>query len=156
MPPRPGGDAEQHLISMVYHTDGRVNAIEQQVGVITTALARIEQHLMNKPPTNWAAWIGVFMTLTFGLVAGVYATGEYVNLQLLPVREEVSRNRSVIDEFHGFQKEVYYNRGRSDALVEAQLRKNEKVDIQLRTLQDHVQRIDSEGSRKWKSLEIPE
>ena len=138
------------LISMVYHTDGRVNAIEQQVGALGAQLSRIENHLMNKPPINYAAWISLAVTMFFGAIAYTYAISAYVNNGIEPLREELAIRSATITEFRTFKEEAHYEQG-----VEDEFRRWSR-DIQklhldrLDRLDAEVDRIDAEGSRKWR------
>ena len=73
----------QKLEGRTYHIDGKVAAIETQLGTQGAQLTRIEQHMLTpKPPVNYGVWVGIGITLLFGFSSLMMGVTGYVDMQL--------------------------------------------------------------------------
>jgi len=90
----------QKLEGRTYHIDGKVAAIETQLGTQGQQLSRIEQHLLApKPPVNYGVWVGVGITLLFGFGSLIMAGTGYVDVQLGHMRESIHTIDASIDKY---------------------------------------------------------
>ena len=93
------------LREMVYHTDARVTAMEGQLSDMGNAMNRIEQHLLNKPPTfnlgNIMALLGFAATVMIGGAA-------YLDTQLNHIRDDIVENDSEIHDINEFRHQTHY------------------------------------------------
>lgn len=99
------------LQSKVHHTDARVTAIEREVGSLGDQLTRIEHYLIDKPPVNYAAWVGVILTVILMFSGSLFAISEYVDLQLTPIRDELVAHERDVDKLREFQSQAHYEFG---------------------------------------------
>ena len=89
----------QKLEGRTYHIDGKVAAIETQLGTQGQQLSRIEQHLLApKPPVNYGVWVGVGITLLFGFGSLIMAGTGYVEVQLGHMRSAIDTIDTSIDK----------------------------------------------------------
>jgi hypothetical protein len=90
----------QKLEGRTYHIDGKVAAIETQLGTQGQQLNRIEQHLLApKPPVNYGVWVGIAITLLFGFGSLIMAGTSYVDVQLGHMRGAISKIDTSIDKY---------------------------------------------------------
>ena len=83
VPTKPTND---DIVAMVYHTDGRVNAIESKIDSQGDQLNRIESSILNKQP----AWNnGSVMGLVIAVGAFLVGITGYVSLQLSPITDRL-------------------------------------------------------------------
>ena len=81
----------QKLEGRTYHIDGKVAAIETQLGTQGQQLSRIEQHLLApKPPVNYGVWVGIGITILFGFGSLMMAMTGYVDIQLGHIKGSMS------------------------------------------------------------------
>lgn len=81
----------QKLEGRTYHIDGKVAAIETQLGTQGQQLSRIEQHLLApKPPVNYGVWVGIGITILFGFGSLMMAMTGYVDIQLGHIKGAMS------------------------------------------------------------------
>lgn len=80
----------QKLEGRTYHIDGKVAAIETQLGTQGAQLTRIEQHMLTpKPPVNYGVWVGIGLTILFGFGSALMAVSSYMDMQLDGVRQAI-------------------------------------------------------------------
>ena len=125
---------ERSLSEMVYHTDARVTAMEQQLMGLGNALSRIEAHMMNKPPMPVAPWVAIGLTVLALAVGSLYGILEVVELSMVPVREEIRDNTSTIHHLTEFQTQTHFEVGKTEAREEAQQE-------ELLNLRNHVHEL---------------
>ena len=109
----------QKLEGRTYHIDGKVAAIETQLGTQGQQLSRIEQHLLTpKPPVNYGVWVGLGITLLFGFGSLIMAGTGYVDIQLGHLRTSVANINTDIDAISEYESDrnalradEAYNRG---------------------------------------------
>jgi hypothetical protein len=91
------------LEARTYHIDGKVAAIESQLDSQGAQLSRIEQHLLHKPPTNYAAWVGVVLTLLL-MVGGLFAgAAKFTASQMDYIRDDIAKNAADLADVKGYQ-----------------------------------------------------
>jgi hypothetical protein len=89
----------QKLEGRTYHIDGKVAAIETQLGTQSQQLSRIEQHLLRpKEPVNYGVWVGIALTILFGFGSMIVAGTSYVDIQLGHMRSVMVTMRQTMDQ----------------------------------------------------------
>lgn len=99
----------EDLVGMIYHTDGRVSAVESKLDAQGQQLNRIEAAVLNKPP----AWNNSNV-MALALVVGSFLVGitGYVSMQLSPVNQAIVEFKEIANESLQFQKQTHYEFGR--------------------------------------------
>ena len=109
---------QQDLREMVYHTDARVTAMEGQLASVASSQSRTESKLdqlinsLHQPKNvNYAAWVGVCLSLIAMLVGGTLTFTNYVKLTQDPIVIDADYNRHQINELREFQRQTHYEFG---------------------------------------------
>ena len=152
------------LREMVYHTDARVTAMEGQLNTVAQGQHRTESkldqliHHLNQPPNiNWAAWVGVGISILVMVVGGTIGFTNYIHLTQTPIVVDTTYNRDKIQELREFQRETHYEfgifhtqteRAQEDRQelwdhVHQRERKDEEQDGQLSRLEEQVKQNNS-------------
>jgi hypothetical protein len=166
----PQKDATAHI----YHIDGRVTAIEGQIGQISTQLNRMESSLLSKPPI-WN--MNNIMTLMLMVAGLLYGISGFVDIRMSNMKEfttlnteDIAHKQEQIKDLQEFQREMHYEIGamnkaldvqkeaamHADTLfheLDARIRETEMgvargLSIQ-KNLSKHILEIDQHGSRAW-------
>ena len=102
----------QDLREMVYHTDARVTAMEGQMSNIAANQAKDSQKLDNlisvlsQPKTvNYAAWVGVCLTVVAMLIGGSFGMVSYMKLTQTPIEKEMERMWETIEDQEDISRE---------------------------------------------------
>ncbi len=137
------GTTTEELVAKIYHTDGRVSAIESKIDTLASGQLRIENALLNKPP----AWNN---TTIMGLVIGVGAflvgiTG-YVDLQLSPVKEILVHDAEWKVDKDEFQRATHYRYGEMDAYVRNDNERFRHHDDQFHSLDGRVRSLEQSNA----------
>ena len=117
----------QKLEGRTYHIDGKVAAIETQLGTQGQQLSRIEQHLLApKPPVNYGVWVGIGITVLFGFGSLMIAVTGYVDIQLGHIKgamADLTHNQELHQEHRVSDveedKETAFLRGRMSGELDA-------------------------------------
>ena len=139
------------LWEKVYHTDARVSAMESELSNVAAVTARIEHHLLNKPPVNFAAWVGIGITILSLAVAGLFGISQYIQLTLQPIQQALLSSEAVNAEYQQFRQQTAYELGVAETERKFLHKEIDHDHEQLHALRDNISRIDSEGSRVWAS-----
>jgi hypothetical protein len=109
---------QSDLREMVYHTDARVTAMEGQLSAVATGQQRTESKLdhliqtLSQPEhVNWAAWVGVGVSVIVLLVGGTIGFTNYIALTQDPMLNEISYIIEKLGELREFQRETHYEFG---------------------------------------------
>ena len=129
----------QELERRTYHIDGEVSGLKTQIGSILQSLSRIEQAFHNKPPVNWAAWVGVGITFMAMLVGGVFALAQYVQLTQSPLLVGKQENTKAVTDLQLFQHQAHYEIG---ILHEHK----EQVNAEVDKLWEHIHKLEDQDA----------
>lgn len=119
--------------------------MENQLHDLSGAVGRIEQHLLNKPPINAAAWTGVFLTFVAMMFGGVFGINTWVGLMLDPIESQVSIAREERATQQEFRHQAHYEFGL--------LHHSEKaLDRETEELRDWLTRVDAQVNRNREQI----
>ena len=140
---KPESKTPEDLLAMVYHTDGRVNAIAGRLDVQGTQLDRIESAILNKQPT----WTN---TAVLGVIAGVagvlFGISEYVGLQNQPIKDVLAANVHWKDDKDAFQRQSHYEFGQYNAWISHHKEESVHMDALFHNLEDRVRQNEKDLS----------
>jgi hypothetical protein len=137
------GTSTEELVAKIYHTDGRVNAIEGKLDTQGQQLNRIENAILNKQPTwNNTAIMG----LVIGVGAFLVGITSYVDLQLTPIKDVVVSDAAWKRDKDEFQRATHYRYGEYETWQKIHQKTWEhhdelyhKLDERVRTLEQQHQ-----------------
>jgi hypothetical protein len=126
MPDKDSNHSE--LLERIHHTDSRVTAMETKVDSMAGGISRIESAVLNKPPVNFAAWVGIALSIITISGGGFLLMTGYVDLTLEPLWDDVRDAERAIDKID--------DRSETNA-----------SDVSV--LRERIERIDHYGSAKF-------
>lgn len=134
---------QQELREMVYHTDARVTAMEGSLSSLAANQQRTESKIdqvittLTQPKNvNWAAWVGICISVLVTLVAGTIGFTQYISLTQEPIKKEVEYNRDQTNDARRFQREAHYEFGVTHKNQEVVTREIDKLWEHVHNLED--------------------
>jgi hypothetical protein len=136
-----GGTTTEELVAKIYHTDGRVNAIEGKLDDQGMQLNRIENAILNKQP----AWNNAtVMALVLAVGAFLVGITGYVDLQLDPITARQTEDMHWKRDKDEFQRATHYRYGEMDTWTKDYAEKFAHHDELYHLLDERVREL--EGS----------
>ena len=133
-------EKEPHdLVAMVYHTEGRVNAIAGRLDVQGNQLDRIESAILNKQPTWNNATI---LSLVAGVAMALAGVSQYITLQLNPIIREQEVHTEWQKGMTEFRSQTHYEFGKYTSWIEDHKEWSNHLDGLLHRLEGDVRELD--------------
>lgn len=141
------GMSESRLLKVerqTYHIDGKMTAMETQLGAQGAQLTRIEQHMLTpKPPVNYGVWVGLGVTLLFGFGSMMAAMSSYLDMQLNNVRYVLDDVQGEMDT-HASHRQEDFSRQVAEAFTSGiRAGKLEDMSFQLQHLDEREHLMDA-------------
>jgi hypothetical protein len=106
------------LREMVYHTDARVTAMEGKINYVADGQDKLAMEVRSfistqtQPRnTNYAAWVGVFLSGVVMLIGGTLGLTRVFTLAQEPLLQDVATNSKYVDALKVWQNQTHYEFG---------------------------------------------
>lgn len=128
------------LEGRVYHIDGQVQGLKEQLTTQGATLTRIEAHIMNKPAPNYIGILSLGVTILIGALGLTGGMAAFMNTQIGHVRDDVQalwENNKTQEEF---RHQMHYEIG---GLTHA----DKQHDSEITKLWNHIHKLEEEDKK---------